>query len=450
MNNVAIRVENLSKCYRIGRREPYRTLRDSLVYIFTAPFRSFTSTSTLTSTSASALTSSRSEEFWALKDVSLEIKRGEVVGIIGRNGAGKSTLLKILSRITEPTAGYAEIRGRVGSLLEVGTGFHTELTGRENVYLSGAILGMRKAEIDQKFDEIVAFAEVEKFIDTPVKYYSSGMFVRLAFAVAAHLETEILLVDEVLAVGDVSFQKKCLGKMKETAQVGRTVLFVSHQMPSITSLCSRAMQIHQGSLVNDGQPEAVVRQYLTENIAQLFPERIWNEGELRPGNERFRLAAMRVLNEKEEIQKVFSSRRPIIVEMEFEVSSNHPAVFVGFDLMDQNGVLVFRSCHNHGPDLQWPRLRMGRNRLQGTLPPNMLNHGIYTLAPRVGLNFIEWIVFQEGAVNFEVQMDHFQSSFWNGSHAMAFPGVITPCLPWREVNPTGPRSVSPLLRGLDA
>ncbi|MGC8960577.1 MAG: ABC transporter ATP-binding protein, partial [Chloroflexia bacterium] len=244
MTDVAIRVEGLSKRYRIGQREPYRALRDVLARGLAAPFRATASVFRRSGPNGNGI---RGENYiWALKDVSFEVKRGEVVGVIGRNGAGKTTLLKILSRITEPTEGYAEIHGRVGSLLEVGTGFHPELTGRENIYLNGAILGMKKAEIDKKFDEIVAFAEVEKFIDTPVKRYSSGMYVRLAFAVAAHLEPEILLVDEVLAVGDAAFQKKCLGKMGDVAKGGRTVLFVSHQMNSIRKLCDRCIWLDAG------------------------------------------------------------------------------------------------------------------------------------------------------------------------------------------------------------
>ncbi len=263
MSDIAIRVENLSKRYRIGQREPYRALRDVLARGLTAPFRA-TASAFRRSPSATANPRASNNNIWALKDVSFEVKKGEVIGIIGRNGAGKSTLLKILSRIAEPTEGYAEIHGRVGSLLEVGTGFHPELTGRENIYLNGAILGMKKHEIDRKFDEIVDFAEIEKFIDTPVKYYSSGMYVRLAFAVAAHLEPEILLVDEVLAVGDAAFQKKCLGKMGDVAKEGRTVLFVSHNMPMIRVLCERAILINQGTLVIDGHTSQTIQKYLID------------------------------------------------------------------------------------------------------------------------------------------------------------------------------------------
>jgi lipopolysaccharide transport system ATP-binding protein len=263
MNNIAIRVENLSKLYRIGaRQEPYRTLRDTLAGAASAPFRRIRSTFQR----AHGESVERSNEFWALKDVSCEVKRGEVVGIIGRTGAGKSTLLKILSRITEPTSGYADIYGRIGSLLEVGTGFHPELTGRENIYLNGAILGMKRAEIDHQFDAIVAFAEVEQFVDTAVKHYSSGMYLRLAFAVAAHLEPEILLVDEVLAVGDAQFQKKCLGKMSEVAKEGRTIFFVSHNMGAIQQLCSRAFLIRSGSLCKEGTAEEIIADYLSDAV----------------------------------------------------------------------------------------------------------------------------------------------------------------------------------------
>lgn len=252
MSDIAIRVERLGKLYRIGQREPYYSLRDTLMQALQAPFRAFSSNGR----------QSTDNHVWALRDVSFEVKRGEVVGIIGRNGAGKSTLLKILSRITEPTEGYGEIHGRVGSLLDVGTGFHPELTGRENIYLNGAILGMKKAEIDCKFNEIVAFAEVEKFIDTPVKHYSSGTFMRLAFSVAGHLEPEIMLVDEVLAVGDAAFQKKCLGKMGEVAREGRTILFVSHNMEAIQRLCFRCLWLNHGGIALEGDTETVVSKYL--------------------------------------------------------------------------------------------------------------------------------------------------------------------------------------------
>ncbi len=261
MGDVAIRVEQLSKRYRIGELQRYKALRDTLTDALYAPFRAAISLFNDGRPSAQP-----SNYIWALEDVSFEVKHGEVIGIIGRNGAGKSTLLKVLSRITEPTTGYADIRGRVGSLLEVGTGFHPELTGRENIYLNGAILGMKKAEIERQFDKIVAFAEVEKFIDTPVKFYSSGMYVRLAFAVAAHLEPEILLVDEVLAVGDAAFQTKCLGKMGEVAKQGRTVLFVSHNMTAVRALCGSAMLLEAGQTVGNGPVGPVIDRYLQASV----------------------------------------------------------------------------------------------------------------------------------------------------------------------------------------
>ncbi len=257
MTDIAIRVQNISKQYRIGGKlDEHKTLRESLTQGFTGAFR------LLSSVARGRLVAAANETIWALKDVSFEVKRGEVVGIVGRNGAGKSTLLKILSRITEPTEGYAEVSGRVGSLLEVGTGFHPELTGRENIYLNSAILGMRRREIERKFDEIVAFAEIEKFIDTPVKRYSSGMYVRLAFAVAAHMGAEILFVDEVLAVGDAAFQKKCLGKMGDVASEGRTVLFVSHNLASIQGLCEKCILLEEGRIVRSGETREVIDYYL--------------------------------------------------------------------------------------------------------------------------------------------------------------------------------------------
>jgi lipopolysaccharide transport system ATP-binding protein len=265
MSDIAIKVEGLSKRYRIGAQQlGYKTLKEKLTQTAATPFRALKSLAGRNGHNSSNRHKSKAEMIWALKDVSFEIKRGEVVGVIGRNGAGKSTLLKILSRITEPTEGYADITGRIASLLEVGTGFQPELTGRENIFLNGSILGMKRAEIIKRFDEIVAFAEVEKFIDTPVKHYSSGMYVRLAFGVAAHLDPEILLVDEVLAVGDVDFQKKCVGSMQSVADSGRTVLLVSHNVALIESLCHRVILLEEGQISSNGPTAEVISDYLSK------------------------------------------------------------------------------------------------------------------------------------------------------------------------------------------
>jgi ABC-type polysaccharide/polyol phosphate transport system ATPase subunit len=253
MSEAVIHAEGLGKRYRVGERERYLALRDILARIATAPFRR---------------DARKRDYLWALRDVSFDIRQGEVVGLIGRNGSGKTTLLKLLSRITRPTAGFAELRGRVGSLLEVGTGFHPELTGRENIYLSGAVLGMRQSEINARFDEIVAFSEVERFLDTPLKHFSTGMQMRLAFAVAAHLEPEILLVDEVLAVGDIEFQKRCLGKMQEVSESGRTIIFVSHQMNQIRRLCERVIWIDGGQLQRDGSAKEIVNAYEVASLSR--------------------------------------------------------------------------------------------------------------------------------------------------------------------------------------
>ena len=296
MSDIAIEVHRLGKRYTIGgERKPYRTLRESLTGGFRAPRRPAGKT------------------FWALKDVSFQINRGEVVGIIGRNGAGKSTLLKVLSRITEPTEGEVDINGRVGSLLEVGTGFHPELTGRENIYLNGAILGMRRAEITRRFDEIVAFAETEKFLDTPVKFYSSGMYTRLAFAVAAHLDPEILIVDEVLAVGDAEFQKKCLGKMQAVAGQGRTVLFVSHSMPSVLRLCRTAVFMEQGRVIARGDAEEMTRLYLASGVVR-SAERKWDELDA-PGDSVAKLKSVRMLDDHGNVSESIDIEKSSAIEV---------------------------------------------------------------------------------------------------------------------------------------
>jgi lipopolysaccharide transport system ATP-binding protein len=320
---------------------------------------------------------------WALKDVSFEVKQGEVVGIIGRNGAGKSTLLKILSQITEPTCGYAEIRGRVGSLLEVGTGFHPDLTGRENTYLNGTIMGMKKREIDRRFDEIVAFAEVEKFIDTPVKFYSSGMYTRLAFAVAAHLQPEILIVDEVLAVGDATFQKKCLGKMGDVAtKEGRTVLFVSHNMAAVRALCSRALLMKGGQLAMDAVPETVTSEYLSEDDTAKA-KIVWNQHNAPKSSEVCFIKAY-ILNDKGEYASLLDCRKQFFIVVEYEVLEVVKGLRIGILIQNNEGIIicgsntVLSSSDKPNAWLQ-PLINPGFYKTQCTFPGYIINAGRYSV-----------------------------------------------------------------------
>lgn len=331
-----IEVKNLSKLYQIGAKEAYGSLREEIMQAVTAPFKRRFSPDTASDTDST---------LWALKDVSFEVNEGEVVGIIGRNGAGKSTLLKILSRITEPTSGRVTMRGRVASLLEVGTGFHPELTGRENIFLNGALLGMSSAEIRKKFNEIVAFSEIEKFLDTPVKRYSSGMYVRLAFAVAAHIEPEILIVDEVLAVGDAQFQKKCLGKMGEVAKGGRTVLFVSHNMAAIQNICRRAIFLSQGEIIEDGATELVVERYLTDSIKRV-PISL-SEREDRQGTGDIKFTSVKFQNCRNENVESFVSGNFAKFVIYFENRLNHDLknfhIAIGIDDHSGNRITALSS-----------------------------------------------------------------------------------------------------------
>lgn len=318
MTDVAIRCEGVAKEYEIGEREAYKTIRDVITDAVAAPFRRLRSS---VRHPVNGHRRGENPKIWALKNVSFEIKRGEVVGIIGRNGAGKSTLLKILSRITEPTEGYVDIWGRVGSLLEVGTGFHPELTGRDNIFLNGAILGMRKAEIARKLDEIIAFAEVEKFIDTPVKRYSSGMYVRLAFAVAAHMETEVLLVDEVLAVGDAQFQKKCFEKFRQISSGGRTILFVSHNMASLRTVCQKGFLLSSGGIIDEGEINEVADRYLKQSMSdQVAPT---------AETESFTVQEVRITSKDEALIKTFDDVA-IRVKAEAKFDIVDPGLYVAF------------------------------------------------------------------------------------------------------------------------
>ena len=333
VSNIVLRVEDLGKKYLISHQQPNSTLRDAIASTAKSIKHKFLAKSTANS--------SAKEEFWALKSVSFEVKQGDVLGIVGRNGAGKSTLLKLLSRITEPTKGEIWIQGRVASLLEVGTGFHHELTGRENIFLNGSILGMSQVEIKQKFDEIVAFAEVEKFLDTPVKYYSSGMYVRLAFAVAAHLEPEILIVDEVLAVGDVQFQKKCLGKMGDVAREGRTILFVSHSMSTVESLCNRGVLLESGIVSLNASSEEVVRAYL-EKAYGTAKELPLSQRRDRSGSGRIRVSSFKLLNEQGEEEPALQSGKNYDFAIGYSNNTGERLnnVVVCVDLIDERGVRV--------------------------------------------------------------------------------------------------------------
>ena len=350
MSDVAIRVDNLGKRFSINsRQESYQTLRDTLASAALAPFRAVASLASNNDDGAPD-----HEDIWALRDVSFEVKTGEVVGLIGRNGAGKSTLLKILARVTEPTEGNAEIVGKIGSLLEVGVGFHLELSGRENVFLNGAILGMKRADIKRRFDEIVSFAEIEKFIDTPVKHYSSGMYLRLAFAVAAHLEPEILLVDEVLAVGDAAFQKKCIGKMEQVAGEGRTVLFVSHNMAAVQALCTRGIFLHNGTISTDSTAATAISAYL-RMLEQSVSQDLRDRTERR-GKGDVRLAKLEISTGATDSSQTLATGRPAVFV--FHLTDMRPRTSCIFTIYDDFGqpLATFNSAVRSPEDAQDPTL----------------------------------------------------------------------------------------------
>jgi lipopolysaccharide transport system ATP-binding protein len=421
MSDVAIRVEGLGKRYRIGASQaPYRTLRETLVDAAQAPFRR------LAAVARGEASRSNEVAIWALKDVSFEVKQGEVLGVIGRNGAGKSTLLKILSRITKPTQGRVDLVGRVGSLLEVGTGFHPELTGRENIYLNGAILGMRRAEIDRKFDEIVAFAEVEKFLDTPVKHYSSGMYVRLAFAVAAHMETELLLVDEVLAVGDIEFQRKCLSKMGNVASEGRTVLFVSHNMGAVANLCTRGLLLDLGRTTVDGSVQQVVDSYLkaTGNAGG----EVSLEGPRKPSVLKF--LAVRVLDDQGAPSEIVGLSRGCKVQIVYEIASPVSRAQIAFELWNEQSVCVLSSS-----DLDEDSEGIGRERPRGRyaascyIDPSFLRPGRYWID--LGASIPGWQMLDEvrNAIAFQVRDTGSPASKLGQGRR----GVISPVISWSTV-----------------
>ena len=441
MSPPVISVENLGKKYRIHHqqeRQRYVALRDvladkarsavrgplSVVRRWWGKGRRKREDSRLNHAAMSPLPASnsplpRSEDFWALKDVSFEVRQGEVMGIIGRNGAGKSTLLKILSRITEPTEGRVRIRGRVASLLEVGTGFHPELTGRENIFLNGAILGMTRAEIRRKFDEIVAFAEVEKFLDTPVKRYSSGMYVRLAFGVAAHLEPEILIVDEVLAVGDAQFQKKCLAKMGEVAHGGRTVLFVSHNMVAVRSLCSLGILLTAGRLKGIGPAADVVSAYVNSGEARVS-ERAWAEHERAPGNGLVRIVSIKVAPETADSADVIGMETPVVVEVVCQRLEADKVVHLTFHLINQDEVIVLTTSPGCCP------AQPGRYLSRCVIPGNLLNSGGYRLKLLIVEDGSRVTLVEESLATFAIEDLREREGGWMGRE----PSAIQVPLAW--------------------
>jgi lipopolysaccharide transport system ATP-binding protein len=417
MSDIAISVEHLSKRYRIGAPAlQYRTLRETLVEGLRAPLRRLKPGA---EDSASTI--------WALRDISFEVQQGQVLGIVGKNGAGKSTLLKILARVTDPTEGLGTVRGRVGSLLEVGTGFHPELTGRENIYLNGAILGMRRQEIERNFDEIVEFSEVGKFLDTPVKRYSSGMYLRLAFAVAAHLEPEILVVDEVLAVGDAEFQRKCLGKMSDVAQQGRTVLFVSHNMSAILRLTQETLVIEKGRLALRAPTPQAVDYYLSNGFAQTSV-RTWEPDEVPDACKPFRPIRLRVLDTRGSEAETFRSVEPLTVEMEYELAEAVTGLRVGIYMNTTRGEPIFTSFDTDDPAQfeKFSARQAGVYRSTCRVPADMLNEGRFVIGVNASSYRIRRYFQDEQALTFTVDGAGAPGTQWPEPRL----GAIRPRLDW--------------------
>jgi lipopolysaccharide transport system ATP-binding protein len=417
---VAIRVEGVSKRYRIehGGREPYVALRDVLA---SAGRRMLNG---LVGPLGGGLPAKTSEEFWALRDVSFEVNQGDRVGIIGRNGAGKSTMLKLLSRITEPTRGRISIKGRLASLLEVGTGFHPELTGRENIFLNGAILGMARGEIARKFDEIVAFSEVERFLDTPVKRYSSGMYVRLAFAVAAHLEPEILVVDEVLAVGDWQFQKKCLGKMQDVStREGRTVIFVSHNMAAIKHLCTRALLLQAGELVAEGTPSQIVDRYQHGGETQVQIDGIIAS---LPPDPVVKLESVKVTQAGCGIDGAVQIGLPLEIRVRYRVLAEVTGLRVHFDLYDDQGTILIRSFHDELAD-GIPTMSPGEYVSHATIPAKLLGPTNYELGVGVSIFNVRLCV-PAGSIRFPLRVE--DTGDHNRAYPVEFRARLAPAIRW--------------------
>ncbi len=425
MSDSIIKVEGLGKKYLIGHEAPerYTALRDVLVNNAKNWGRGMKQM--FQKGNGAMITGDSIEEFWALKDVSFEIKKGEAVGIIGRNGAGKSTLLKVLSRITEPSSGRIEMHGRVASLLEVGTGFHPELTGRENIFLNGAILGMSRAEIKKKFDEIVDFSGVDKFLDTPVKRYSSGMYVRLAFAVAAHLEPEILVVDEVLAVGDAEFQKKCLGKMSDVSQnEGRTVLFVSHNLESMLKLCPKSLLMSNGKLLNFASTEKIIDEYLKSYNSLI--SKIEYAKPKAPGSEIVILLSSEVVNQDGRNVSNVSPTNPIGVRIKFEILKSSSDIILGLNLYNQMDVHILSSHQNK----RLQNYKLGIYETVVWLPQNLLAEGIYYLGVAAMSYKPFHVHFHDNKkISFNVIFENNGLSDYSGT----IPGVVRPILDWGNI-----------------
>lgn len=424
VRDVAIRAEDLGKRYELRQRESYRALRDTLARALSAPLRLLNRESVGTSRRDSPRT------FWALRDVSFEVPRGQVLGVIGHNGAGKSTLLKILARVTEPTTGCAVIDGRVGSLLEVGTGFHPELTGRENILLNGSILGMTRREIRRKFDEIVSFAEIEAFLDTPVKRYSSGMYTRLAFAVAAHLEPEILIVDEVLAVGDAAFQKKCLGKMTEVSGAGRTVLFVSHNMNAVEDLCDSVLLLEAGRVAvhSPDVREVIVRYLNAEGPAQRSAE--WHNADGRFANPWFQPLEMRLADAAgRAVSAPVRNDAQLWLHVTARALRSDPALNIGYELLDAAGRVLYWSCTTDRGEEHSPQFAPGLVRLRTRIPPRFLNEGDYLIRLMASLHRREWLCPPEvdaPTIHLSIRGGLSDSPFWQERR----PGILAPVIAW--------------------
>lgn len=431
MTEFALSVEGVSKVYRIGLQEQtHDTIGRGLVEFVKSPIKNYRKYRSLYRFSDEVLSGDYvgDDILWALRDVSFQVQQGEVVGIIGVNGAGKSTLLKVISRITPPTKGKITIRGRVSSLLEVGTGFHPELTGRENVYLNGTILGMRKREVDRKFDEIIDFSGVEKFLDTPVKRYSMGMRVRLAFAVAAHLEPEILIIDEVLAVGDAEFQKKCLNKMEDVSSEGRTVIFVSHNMAAITRLCPRGILLSAGSVIEDGETHAIVSAYLTSGLGTTAV-REWPDQADAPGDDTVSLRAIRVIDRQGKVVAGADIRNSIGLEMEYEVRKPGQVLMPYFRLSNEEGIVVFSTIDQ---DLRWhtEARKPGRYVSTAWIPGNLLGEGMIYVLAAMRTQRRKYRPFEiADAIAFNV-VDKMEGGSARGEWVGRLHGVVRPKLDW--------------------